>query len=347
MTINEIAEKANVSIGTVDRVIHNRGRVAPATVKKVKKIIKETGYEPNPIAKQLKLHKKLFIGLLLPKLTSESGYWNLVYEGIKKSVAELPSFYISFELKEFDRAIENDYYNACKKLIKKGVNYIITAPLVYDEVIRSHSENENIPFVFIDSPFPDIDSCFTVVQDPYQAGYAAGRMMDLLCSNLKEVVSVQVFSSVYNLKERAKGFAKYFEDNATSTKKVSVINAINTNIYSKNSDKKSLFLLLDKVLKEHSALDGIFITNDIVYEVANYFKAKKITKDIKVIGFDLIPQNIDGLKNNEIDCIISQSPEVQGYKAVQNLYRKEILLQETESMVSLPIYTFFKENICM
>ena len=38
MTINEIAEKANVSIGTVDRVIHNRGRVAPATVKKVKKI---------------------------------------------------------------------------------------------------------------------------------------------------------------------------------------------------------------------------------------------------------------------------------------------------------------------
>ncbi|MFA7128853.1 MAG: LacI family DNA-binding transcriptional regulator, partial [Sphaerochaeta sp.] len=32
MTISEIAKLANVSIGTVDRVLHKRGRVAPETV---------------------------------------------------------------------------------------------------------------------------------------------------------------------------------------------------------------------------------------------------------------------------------------------------------------------------
>ncbi|MFA5588430.1 MAG: helix-turn-helix domain-containing protein, partial [Mariniphaga sp.] len=33
--IKDIAEKANVSIGTVDRVLHNRGEVAESTKKKI------------------------------------------------------------------------------------------------------------------------------------------------------------------------------------------------------------------------------------------------------------------------------------------------------------------------
>ena len=39
MTITEIAKLAGVSIGTVDRVIHKRGRVSPKTVARVEEII--------------------------------------------------------------------------------------------------------------------------------------------------------------------------------------------------------------------------------------------------------------------------------------------------------------------
>ena len=51
--IKDIALKAQVSTGTVDRVIHNRGRVAEDVKERVLKIIKDLNYEPNLMARML------------------------------------------------------------------------------------------------------------------------------------------------------------------------------------------------------------------------------------------------------------------------------------------------------
>jgi LacI family transcriptional regulator len=51
--IKDIAEKASVSIGTVDRVLHNRGEVAEETRQQVLNIIAKLGYTPNLLAKSL------------------------------------------------------------------------------------------------------------------------------------------------------------------------------------------------------------------------------------------------------------------------------------------------------
>ena len=47
MTLKEIAERAGVSRGTVDRVMKNRGGVNPETEKRVRRIVEESGYTPN------------------------------------------------------------------------------------------------------------------------------------------------------------------------------------------------------------------------------------------------------------------------------------------------------------
>ena len=74
MTLVEIAEYAHVSIGTVDRVIHNRKGVSEKTKKLIQAIIDEHGYQPNPIARQLKSNRPFVIGVLLPTLESGCGY---------------------------------------------------------------------------------------------------------------------------------------------------------------------------------------------------------------------------------------------------------------------------------
>ncbi|NCC14389.1 MAG: LacI family transcriptional regulator, partial [Spirochaetia bacterium] len=104
MTISEIAKLANVSIGTVDRVLHNRGRVAQETVKKVMTIVNDYGYQPNTYARNLKLSKQYTIGVLLPQLHSEFGYWNLIYEGILKAAKELYPLAVRIDLAQFDRS---------------------------------------------------------------------------------------------------------------------------------------------------------------------------------------------------------------------------------------------------
>lgn len=51
--IIDIAEMAGVSVGTVDRVIHNRGRVSEENEKKVRAILEKANYQPNLMARSL------------------------------------------------------------------------------------------------------------------------------------------------------------------------------------------------------------------------------------------------------------------------------------------------------
>ena len=47
ITIKDIAERAGVSSGTVDRVLHNRPSVSKKALAKVKTALEELNYEPN------------------------------------------------------------------------------------------------------------------------------------------------------------------------------------------------------------------------------------------------------------------------------------------------------------
>ena len=65
-TIKDIAKLAGVSKGTVDRVLHKRGKVSPASLEKVNEVLKVIDYEPNLIARNLKNNKVYRISILLP-----------------------------------------------------------------------------------------------------------------------------------------------------------------------------------------------------------------------------------------------------------------------------------------
>ena len=45
--IKDIAELSGVSTGTVDRILHNRGKVSEEAQKKVEKVLKEIDYHPT------------------------------------------------------------------------------------------------------------------------------------------------------------------------------------------------------------------------------------------------------------------------------------------------------------
>ncbi len=71
-TIKDVAEKANVGVGTVSRVLNESPEVSPDTRKRVKKAIKELNYSPNLTARRLSLGKTWQIAVILPYLTLPS-----------------------------------------------------------------------------------------------------------------------------------------------------------------------------------------------------------------------------------------------------------------------------------
>lgn len=57
--IKDIARLADVSVGTVDRVIHGRSGVSEASKKRVEEILKQLDYQPNMYASALASNKSI------------------------------------------------------------------------------------------------------------------------------------------------------------------------------------------------------------------------------------------------------------------------------------------------
>lgn len=85
--LTDIARLANVSVGTVDRVIHNRGRVSEENIRRVKEIMEQVGYRPNLIARSLAVKKPCHLVVLIPDFRPgiTGVRWNMVFVGQKRS----------------------------------------------------------------------------------------------------------------------------------------------------------------------------------------------------------------------------------------------------------------------
>ena len=90
-TIKDIAEAVGVSIGTVDRIIHKRGRYSEKTAEKVRRVMEEMNYTPNIHARGLKKTRHINFAAVIPHAGQDSGYWELVIRGINHAAAELSS----------------------------------------------------------------------------------------------------------------------------------------------------------------------------------------------------------------------------------------------------------------
>ena len=90
--VKDIAAKAEVSIGTVDRVLHNRGEVKEETRKRVMDIVIELGYKPNLLAKSLSSKKTTRIAIIIPDSSDNNPYWEKPIQGIKMAAEELENY---------------------------------------------------------------------------------------------------------------------------------------------------------------------------------------------------------------------------------------------------------------
>lgn len=68
-TIYDVADLAKVSMATVSRVLNSPDKVNIATKEKVLNAVKELGYVPNPIARDLALKKTTSINIVVSDIT--------------------------------------------------------------------------------------------------------------------------------------------------------------------------------------------------------------------------------------------------------------------------------------
>jgi len=68
------------------------------------------------------------------------------------------------------------------------------------------------------------------------------------------------------------------------------------------------------------------------------------TNNLKLVGFDLIDENIKYLNQEKIDFLINQNPFRQGYQGVLNLFNHLVRKQTPVPLQNLPLDVVMKEN---
>ena len=100
--IKDIAQRAGVSVGTVDRVLHGRPNVSPSAREKVEKALSEMNYQPNVYASALAYNKSYTFYLVIPQHESET-YWEEIEEGAKKAIETRRDFNLETKTLYYER----------------------------------------------------------------------------------------------------------------------------------------------------------------------------------------------------------------------------------------------------
>jgi len=340
--IKDIAKLAGVSIGTVDRVIHNRGEVAEKTRLRVQKILQETSYSPNIMAQALKTKKQFHLVSLLPAPGEDNAYWKRHPAGMLKALSELEPFEVVMTRLTFDMQSEEDFQTKAASVFDIMPDGVLLAPIFKSESISfcKMLSELNIPFVFVDGLIENTDFLAYVGEDIFQSGRVAGQLTDIITPADSDILVVTIarnITNVHHLKERADGFLRYFKDSGKNMGK-----KISLNIDSPTFDQVNT--ALEKALAENPAIGSIFFTGSRSYMAASFLEDNK-RKNINLIGYDLLDSNVSFLKSGITKFLIGQRPEEQTYKGIKKLFEYLSLHKVPEKIEYLPVDIVTSENV--
>jgi LacI family transcriptional regulator len=337
--VKEIARRAKVSIGTVDRVLHNRTGVSQKTRDKVLAIVEELEYQPNILARRLASKKLLTIAVLIPSASAETQYWKAPLNGILEAGVEVKPYGIKIEQYFFDQNDKTTFVKQSAAILANRADAVLLAPMFMkeSETFADNCKKLGIPYVFINSDIPSHNSLCYIGPDLFHSGSLGAHLMSYLIAAGDQVLIVNIskeMDSLHHLLRKEEGFRAYFKKHQLHNQILK--KDIRTTSYP--AVKKELAAALDK-----HPVKAIFVSNSRVSSVARYLKESG-RKDIKLIGYDFLEDNISYLKDGYIEFLISQKPKEQGYRGIMALYNHLVHAVSFDKAYYMPIDIITREN---
>ena len=128
--IKDIAQKSGVSVGTVDRVLHNRPNVSKAAKEKVEKVLKEMDYHPNMYASALAYNKTYNFYCIIPKHETEA-YWDEIEEGAMSAREHRRDFNINVKMLYYKRFKQDTFVKVTEECLKQQPDGIINTSAIF------------------------------------------------------------------------------------------------------------------------------------------------------------------------------------------------------------------------
>ncbi len=340
--IKDIAERAGVSVGTVDRVLHDRPNVSKPAREKVEKALKEMNYQPNMYASALAYNKSYTFYLLIPKHESEA-YWEEIEEGARKCEEIRRDFHIDVEIRFYERSSEDSFREQGQAIVEAKPEGVIVVPssLMVTREFTEQLHEQGIPFIMLDSYMPDLRPLSFFGQDSFCSGFFAAKMLMLIAGNEKEIMLMrQTKDGMVVSKQqdnREVGFRHYMHDHFPNVQ----INVLDLPLLGSRSE---FVKMLDKYFSAHPDTHHCITLTSKAHIVGDYL-LKTNRRDVQIMGYDMVEKNARCLREGSISFLIAQHAYMQGYNCVETLFRALVLKKKVTPVNYMPIELLMKENV--
>lgn len=337
--IKDIARLAGVSIGTVDRVLHNRGNVSPEALIKVNAVLEQIDYKPNLIARTLGSNKSFRIAVLLPHPQLDL-YWSQAHAGILQSQTEWAHYSIQVEVHFFNLLDKSSFQKIALDVNHSKPDAILLAPIFYHDSLpvfeRFHESD--IPFIIFNTNIKEAKPLSFIGQDLYQSGKVGAQLIHFGQHEPGTFAVLHMDEDIresVHLLEKERGFREYFNQNKIDTTIVDFV--LNPN--------DALFHSQLKQLVKEPSLRGIFVSTSKGTAVAASFLEKHGKNNVRLVGYDMLPENLSFLQNGIIDFLINQNPKRQAALGVDHLANFLMFKKSPPANDLFPLEVITQQNV--
>lgn len=340
--IKDIAEKSGVSVGTVDRVLHNRPNVSTSAREKVESVLKNINYQPNMYASALAYNKSYTFYCIIPKHESEA-YWEEIEEGAAKACETRRDFHIDVKMMYYKRFDSNTFTKICKECLNNNPNGVIVVPseLETTKVFTDKLHEHGIPFILLDSYMPDLKPLSFFGQDSFCSGYFSAKMLMLIASGEKEIMLMKQTKNgkvaSKQQENREVGFRHYMQDHFPQIRVLELDLPL-------NEEENKYDDILEKFFTKHPNIHHCITLSSKGYIVGE-FLLRTNRRDVQIMGYDMVERNAKCLRLGSVSFLIAQHAFMQGYNCVDTLFKAIVLKKKVNPVNYMPIELLSKENI--
>jgi LacI family transcriptional regulator len=336
--IKDIAQLAKVSIGTIDRVLHKRGRVSKQTEQKVNEIIMKLNYKPNILARALVINKKYTIGLFIPNQNDDE-YWEQAFEGVHNLIQKFEQQGLYVELYVYSSENKKSFEATGRKIIQSRPDGVIMTPIFLHEGLSFYKQccDLSIPVIMFNTTIPNMEPLSFIGIDSYQSGRVAAELLTMTAHKKGKFAIFHFDEELVNaphMLERERGLISYLKERCPDREYM--IKTLNNKQHYYNGQLK-------EILKKDE-INGIFVSTSKTHRVGSYLQKENI-RGIILIGYDLTNKNIKLLKSEYISFLINQNPRQQVEQSIMTFFNYLIYGESVISKKLFPVEIITPTNI--
>src|SRR3954464_1333294 len=276
-SLQEVAERAKVSIATVSRVLNKSDKVVPETRAVVEQALRELGYRPNRVARRLRMKdgRAHLVGLIIPDIQ------NPFYAEIARGVEDAASASeYALLLCNSDESLDKERFYL-DVMRAESVDGIVLPPFDETDFAVVEMVKFGMPVVCVDRSLSKVKTDLVEV-DNFQGAFEG--VTHLLDKGHKEIGLIEGRSQVSTSRERRRGYLEALAQHGIPVRK----ELMRAGDFKQESGR----VLANELLALKKPPTALFVCNNLMTVgalAAIHQRRLRVPSDVALVGFDDLP----------------------------------------------------------